>query len=178
MMRPKTTDRDLPPRMLRRKKRMASGKVHISYYYNWRDESGKRREIPLGMDLGVAKLKWAELERAPAPVETGTMRQWVIGRDGVKRWADSGDACEGCRRCGGEMKPSKAIAQTYTGLPDFNDKEVVTLSPGGTGRLVECMKCAVCGWSVMPNALAQVHVDSSHGQDGETSSTPDTNEER
>lgn len=24
-------------------------------------------------------------------LDRGTMRQWVIGRDGVKRWADSGD---------------------------------------------------------------------------------------
>lgn len=84
-------------------------------------------------------------------LERGTMRQWVIGRDGVKRWADTGDACEGCRRCGGEMVPSKAIAQTYTGTPDFPGKEVVTLSPRGPGRLVDCLKCRQCGWSVTPN---------------------------
>lgn len=84
-------------------------------------------------------------------LERGTARKWVIGRDGVKRWADTGDACEGCRRCGGEMKPSKAIAQTYTGMPDFPGAEVVTLSPGGQGKLVDCLKCCQCGHSVTPN---------------------------
>lgn len=29
-------------------------------------------------------------------VERGTMRQWVMGRDGVKRWADSGGPVEEC----------------------------------------------------------------------------------
>lgn len=73
-MRPKSTARDLPPRMLRRKKRLASGKVWEAYYYNGRDESGRRVEIPLGTDLNEAKRKWAELECKPAPVETGLMK--------------------------------------------------------------------------------------------------------
>lgn len=54
-----------------------------------------------------------------------------------------------CKRCGGPMEPSKAIAQTYTGMPDFpGDKHCVTLSPGGPGVLVDCRKCSACGWSV------------------------------
>lgn len=73
-MRPKSTARDLPPRMLRRTKRLASGKVWEGFYYNGRDENGKRIEIPLGTDLNEAKRKWAELECKPAPVETGIMR--------------------------------------------------------------------------------------------------------
>jgi len=83
--------------------------------------------------------------------ERGTLRQWAVGRDGVKRWADTGDACDGCRRCGGEMKPSTAIAQTYTGTPDFSGGEVVTLSPGGHGKVVDCLKCEKCGHSVTTN---------------------------
>jgi len=52
-----------------------------------------------------------------------------------------------CRRCGGEMKPGIAVGQTYTaGAPDLGD--VVTISPGGPGRVIECLKCAACGWSV------------------------------
>ena len=85
-------------------------------------------------------------------LERGTSRQWVLGRDGEKRWADTGDACEGCRKCGGEIKPGKALAQTFTGLPDFPGKEVVTISAGGPGRLIDCMKCEACGHSVTPNA--------------------------
>lgn len=55
-----------------------------------------------------------------------------------------------CKKCGGEMKPGKAIAQTLTGgLPDFpGDTYCVTLSPGGSGKLIDCLKCASCGWSV------------------------------
>jgi integrase len=74
MMRPKSTARDLPPRMLRRSKTLASGKIWESYYYNGRDADGKRREIPLGGDLNEAKRQWAELECKPAPVETGLMK--------------------------------------------------------------------------------------------------------
>ena len=51
MNRPKTTARDLPPRMLRRVRTLASGKRWVSYYYNGRDEAGRRKEIPLGGDL-------------------------------------------------------------------------------------------------------------------------------
>lgn len=53
-----------------------------------------------------------------------------------------------CSRCGGQMKPGIALEQTYTGSPDFPGGEVVTMSPGGPGRLVRCMKCERCGWSV------------------------------
>ncbi|MFA5630289.1 MAG: tyrosine-type recombinase/integrase [Porticoccaceae bacterium] len=64
-MRPKSTARDLPPRMLRRTRKLVSGKVWVGYYYAGRDESGKRVEIPLGTDLNEAKRKWAELECKP-----------------------------------------------------------------------------------------------------------------
>lgn len=53
-----------------------------------------------------------------------------------------------CKRCNGEMKPGKAIEQTYTGIPDFIGGDVVTMSPGGPGRLIDCLKCSKCGWSV------------------------------
>ena len=85
-------------------------------------------------------------------LQRGTSRAWVVGIDGVKRWADNGDACEGCRRCGGAMLPGAAMTSTYTGAPDFPGGECGTLSPGGPGRMVECMKCASCGHSVLPNA--------------------------
>lgn len=32
-------------------------------------------------------------------LERGTMRRWVMGRDGVKRWADNGEPCEIQRMC-------------------------------------------------------------------------------
>lgn len=60
--------------MLRRTKRLVSGKVWEGFYYNGRDDNGKRVEIPLGTDLNEAKRRWAELECKPAPAETGVMR--------------------------------------------------------------------------------------------------------
>jgi hypothetical protein len=53
-----------------------------------------------------------------------------------------------CKHCNIQMKPGKAILQTYTGLPDFPGKEMVTMSPGGPGKLVDCLKCPKCGFSV------------------------------
>ena len=53
-----------------------------------------------------------------------------------------------CKPCGGEMKPGQAIAETLTGVPDFPDGEVCTVSAGGPGRLIDCLKCSACGWSV------------------------------
>lgn len=55
-----------------------------------------------------------------------------------------------CNKCGGDMIKSKAIEQTYTsGLPDFIGDEVgITMSPSGSGKLIDCMKCKECGWSV------------------------------
>ena len=34
-------------------------------------------------------------------LERGTSRRWVIGRDGIKRWADDGTPTDGsCKECG------------------------------------------------------------------------------
>lgn len=58
-----------------------------------------------------------------------------------------------CYRCGGEMKPGKAIEQTYSGSPDFIGGAVVTMSPGGKGRLIDCLKCEKCGHSVTSRGI-------------------------
>lgn len=53
-----------------------------------------------------------------------------------------------CRKCGAEMQPGKALAQTFTGgSPDLGG-EVMTFSAGGPGKLIDCWKCPACGWSV------------------------------
>ncbi len=54
--------------------------------------------------------------------------------------------CSACHT--GTLGPSQALQSTYTGSPDFPDGEVVTMSPGGPGRLVDCLKCQSCGHSV------------------------------
>lgn len=53
-----------------------------------------------------------------------------------------------CTKCGGDMKPGTALHNTLVGFPDFPGGEVSTVSRGGPGRLVPCMKCVKCGWSV------------------------------
>lgn len=57
-----------------------------------------------------------------------------------------------CRKCGGTMKQGKALAQTYVGgMPDFEDDDhSTTFSAGGSGKMVDCMKCEDCGWSITP----------------------------
>ena len=59
--------------------------------------------------------------------------------------------CRRCKRNGKdiEMVKSQAMSSTWRGVPDFpGDNYAVTLSPGGPGRLVDCLKCPECGWSV------------------------------
>ena len=55
-----------------------------------------------------------------------------------------------CRHCGGRMLPGIATDQTYVGgTPDFpGDDNASTFSAGGPGKVIECMKCENCGWSV------------------------------
>lgn len=55
-----------------------------------------------------------------------------------------------CKKCMVVMRPGKAIQQTYSvGAPDFpGDHEVVTVSAGGPGKLIDCLKCPKCGHSV------------------------------
>lgn len=72
-MRKKQSGWDLPPRMLRRERRLKSGKLWVGYYYNGHGDDGRRKEYPLGGDLNEAKRKWAEFECKPAHEETGRM---------------------------------------------------------------------------------------------------------
>lgn len=73
-MRPKEpANRDLPPRMVRRVRRLKGGKLWIGYYYNGKDEQGRRKEIPLGTDLDEARQEWARLERAKVPMVARTV---------------------------------------------------------------------------------------------------------
>ena len=73
-MRPKTPpNRDLPPRMVKRVRRLKSGKELIYFFYNGRDEEGKRKEISLGSDFDVAKREWARLDCKPVPASTETL---------------------------------------------------------------------------------------------------------
>ncbi|MDP2827809.1 MAG: hypothetical protein Q8O37_04305 [Sulfuricellaceae bacterium] len=45
-----------------------------------------------------------------------------------------------CPKCNGEMKPGKAIEQTWTGYPEWPGSEVCTMSEGGPDKFVDCLK--------------------------------------
>lgn len=53
------------------------------------------------------------------------------------------EAC--CPRCGASYRPGIALESTVRGVPDFRDGYVITMSPGGPGHLVKCLKCPSCG---------------------------------
>lgn len=56
-----------------------------------------------------------------------------------------------CYKCNVPLVAGKAMESTLTGIPDFpGDPYPVTVSPGGPGRLVDCLKCSECGHSVYP----------------------------
>lgn len=96
-MRPKKpANRDLPPRMIRRVRKLKSGEEWIGYYYAGRDDAGKRKEIPLGTDADEARVKWAQLERKQVPLSAKTvgdlLRRYdrdVIPGKGVKTQNDN-----------------------------------------------------------------------------------------
>lgn len=54
--------------------------------------------------------------------------------------------------CFGLMKPGIATGQTYTaGTPDFPGQTYTagqTISPGGPGSVINCLKCDECGHSI------------------------------
>lgn len=82
--------------MLTRVRTLKSGKEWVGYYYDGRDENGKRKEISLGTDLDEARVKWAELERKTVPATTKTvgdmLRRYdrdVIPGKGIKTQKDN-----------------------------------------------------------------------------------------
>ena len=52
-----------------------------------------------------------------------------------------------CPRCGGAMKPSQALATTWAGEPEWPGDTLYSMSPSGPGRLIDCLKCELCGHS-------------------------------
>lgn len=70
-MRPrKTENRRLPPGMYRRARNRKNGTTWISYFYL----NAEGKEVTLGRDLDIARLKWAELESKSKPADLTIMR--------------------------------------------------------------------------------------------------------
>lgn len=92
----KAANRDLPPRMIRRTRTLKSGKQWVGYYYDGRDEDGKRVEVPLGGDLDIAKTEWAKLDCKAIPKKHALLGQVfdryereIIPAKGIKTQSDN-----------------------------------------------------------------------------------------
>lgn len=61
-----------------------------------------------------------------------------------------------CPKCRVPLREGQAIQQTWiTGAPDFIGDvrpNIQTMSAGGPGKLISCLKCPECGWSVTGGA--------------------------
>jgi hypothetical protein len=66
----------------------------------------------------------------------------------MARFGENCDAIFGprCLRCRVKLEPGIAMVSTLVRSRDFG--EIITLNPGGPGRMVKCMKCPKCGYSV------------------------------
>lgn len=60
--------------------------------------------------------------------------------------AESADPRQLCIRCRVPLEPGIALVQTTRSSSDLGG--IYTVSPGGPGRIVQCLKCPNCGWSV------------------------------
>ncbi len=61
-----------------------------------------------------------------------------------------------CKKCGGEGKPSKAFNNTIVYYDDFGKdagSRGTTGSRQGTAKLVDCIKCKLCGHSWVPAGM-------------------------
>ena len=67
MGRKRSTNTNLPDRMRARKRTRKNGKTTVYYFYDGRDENGRRKEIPLGTDYVAAVQEWAKHEAAKLP---------------------------------------------------------------------------------------------------------------
>jgi hypothetical protein len=63
------------------------------------------------------------------------------------KWLRS--AMNKCPECDVTMVAGQAIQQTWTaGAPDFpGDDRGITMSPGGPGKMIDCLKCPECGYT-------------------------------
>ena len=142
-------ERDEARAMLARADRAApEGQPVTLTYTNWRGETAERTITP-------KRIWFGSTDWHPEP-------QWLLTAFDAEKQAnrdfalkDFGQAPppaaqdDACRKCGGAMLPGKAMGQTMTpGAPDDLGGEGQTMSVGGPGVMIDCLKCDACGWSV------------------------------
>ncbi|MDR0480869.1 MAG: hypothetical protein LBG66_03170 [Gallionellaceae bacterium] len=52
-----------------------------------------------------------------------------------------------CPKCGGTLRPGKALVNGWSGSDDMGEVCTVSADPK-LHKLIDCMKCEKCGWSV------------------------------
>jgi hypothetical protein len=60
-----------------------------------------------------------------------------------------------CPRCDVPYAPGEAIEQTWIGHQEWPGDTIYTMTPGGPGRLIPCLKCPKCGHSVTDQRAAE-----------------------
>jgi len=92
-------------------------------------------------------------ERPEAQGGTWILAQWMkiieeVGSMALTKY-NEGHQIPTCPKHGVELEPGRAIENTLTGEPDFiGDDEVITMHYGGSGKVIPCLKCPECGYSV------------------------------
>lgn len=87
-------------------------------------------------------------------IERGESRRWVMGSDGVTRWADSGLPCEPprCNEC-----RYRSPEETWNGGDDYFWKDYCNLAEHG-GKAIEINEWECCpDWCplLLPNAAIE-----------------------
>ena len=72
---------------------------------------------------------------------------WAIISEKILR-NSTDDSVIKCIKCKIPMKNGIAIQNTVVGVPDFIGGNVITLSHGGPGKIIEVLKCPECGHSI------------------------------
>ena len=75
MGRKRSTNTNLPDRMRARKRTRKNGKTTVYYFYDGRDENGRRKEIPLGTDYIAAVQEWSKLGHTTEAMTNRYIRQ-------------------------------------------------------------------------------------------------------
>ena len=54
-----------------------------------------------------------------------------------------------CPKCHSSMGDGKVLLNIFGGYSDFPGDSIVTMSPTGDAKLVDCWKCSICGHSIV-----------------------------
>ena len=114
------------------------------------DEARKSRNehLPLGMDCDreaweQVRALWRDKDKNPANKDAinDTLK------DISPRLPDEMSVSGHCPKCGGTLRPGKALVNGWSGCDDMGEICTVSLDPR-ISKMIDCMKCEKCGWSV------------------------------